>query len=363
MEFPAKTDGEDELFDNSNVRIAIVGVGGGGCNTVNRIMSKGITSARTVAINTDAVHLKVTNAHKRCLIGRSITRGLGAGGYPEVARNAAETDKALIEQALGQNEVVFICAGMGGGTGTGAAPVVAKVAKESGALTVGIVTFPFMLERVRIKTAYAGIQELLKYVDSLIVIDNNKLATYMPNAQINAAFDFADAVTARALRGIADTIMLPSLINMDYADLRSVMENKGIAMISVGEGRGTDRVSQAVHSTISHPLIDVDLVGAKGALIHISGPEDLTLGEATEIGEKITENFDSRAEVKLGARINPESQNGIFVCAIVTGIKTPKIFEGKIDVSQFNLNGQKSLGPGIGVASKGYQTASEIEWL
>ncbi len=353
MDFPAGRVEDEELFDNAGIRISIAGVGGAGCNTVNRIMNRGIESARTVAINTDALHLKVTNAHRRCLIGRSVTKGLGAGGFPEVARTAAETDREHIREALGDNEVVFLCAGMGGGTGTGAAPVVAKIAKESGALTVGIVTFPFALERARLKKAYAGIEELVKYCDSLIVIDNNKLAEYMPNAQVNAAFEFADAITARALKGIADTIMLPSLINMDYADLRSVMENKGIALISIGDGRGTDRVAQAVNSTLKHPLMDVSLEGAKGALIHISGSEDLTLGEAIEIGEKITEQFDAKAEVKLGARITQEYGNGLFVCAIVTGIKSPAILGKPLVAAQAD--------PGsIGVASKRF---SEIELL
>lgn len=352
MELPLGHENEG-MIDNAGIRISIVGVGGAGCNTVSRIMSKGLESARTIAINTDALHLKVTNAHRKVLIGRSVTKGLGAGGYPEVALKAAETDRDHITQSLGENEIVFVCAGMGGGTGTGAAPTIARVAKEQGALTVGIVTYPFALERARLKKAQAGMQELLKYVDTLIVIDNNKLAEYMPNAQINAAFEFADSITARALKGIADSIMMPSLINMDYADLRAIMENKGVALISIGEGKGADRVNQCVNSTVNHPLLDVDLAGAKGSLIHLCGSEDLTLGESIEIGEKISQNFDPNAEVKLGARMSPEYGNGLFVTAIVTGIKSPVILGKPIDQGS-------SASEKIGIASKRY---NEIELL
>ena len=318
--------GDDgSLFSNEKVRIAVVGVGGGGCNTVNRIAKTGIKSARTIAINTDKVHLDIVKADTKVLIGSKITRGLGAGGFPEVGLKCAEVSRNTIREALGENELVFLTAGMGGGTGTGAAPVVAQIAKEQGAIVVGIVTYPFRLERARLKKAEWGIRELAKECDTLIIIDNNRLVQYAPNLPVNKAFELADMITARAVKGISDTIMFPSLMNIDYADVKTVMENGGLAMISIGEGTGPDRVEEVVKSTLTHPLLDVDYEGAKGALIHITGGPGLTLGEGIEIGERLTQSFDPDANVKIGARLTPEMGERIYVTMITTGIKSPYI--------------------------------------
>ncbi|OIO20895.1 cell division protein FtsZ [Candidatus Micrarchaeota archaeon CG1_02_47_40] len=317
-------------ISNSDVRIAVIGVGGGGCNTIHRITKAGIKSATTVAINTDQLHLKSIMAQKRVLIGQAVTKGLGAGGFPEVGQKCAEISRDKLAEVIGENELVFLCAGMGGGTGTGAAPVVAQVAKEQGAIVVSIVTYPFNLERIRIKKAQWGLEQLAKVSDTVVVIDNNRLVQYAPNIPINDAFFLADNITARAVRGISDTIMMPSLLNMDYADVKSVMEQGGVSLISVGEGRGTDRVEKVVKSTLDHPLLDVSYEGAKGALIHIAGSASLTLGEAITVGEKISEAFDNNANVKLGARITPEIGEDICVTAIITGLpQTPSIF-GKV---------------------------------
>jgi len=263
----------EEEMDNTKVRIAVVGVGGGGCNTVHRITRIGIKSADTIAMNTDKLHLDSISADKKVLLGPSITRGLGAGGFPEVGQRCAEMSVDDIAKSIDDYNLVFLTAGMGGGTGTGGAPIVAKLAKQAGAIVVAIVTYPFKLERARMKKAQWGINELTKYCDTVIVIDNNRLVDYAPNLPMSKAFELADMITAKAVKGIADTIMFPSLMNIDYADVKSIMEHGGVAMISIGKASGPDKVNKVVENTLKHPLLDVDYTGAKGALIHITSSE------------------------------------------------------------------------------------------
>ncbi|MEM4348102.1 MAG: cell division protein FtsZ [Candidatus Anstonellaceae archaeon] len=315
----------DELISNENIRIAVVGVGGGGCNTVDRMTRNGIRSAQTIAINTDQLHLKIVQAHKRVLIGSTITKGLGAGGFPEVAEKCAEVSKEKLREVLSEKELVFVCAGMGGGTGTGASPVIAQIAKEQGAIVVSVVTMPFRLERARMQKALWGLQRLAAHSDTVIAIENDRLAKYVPNLPINEAFNLADAITSKAITGIADTIMLPSLMNIDFADVKSVMENGGFALLSMGEGRGPDRIDQVVRNTLEQPLLDISTEGAKGALLHISGGPQLTLGEGIQIGEKISESFDLNADVKIGARLDPSLGDTITCAAIITGLKNPYV--------------------------------------
>ncbi|MBU0532918.1 cell division protein FtsZ [Candidatus Micrarchaeota archaeon] len=312
-------------IESSSIRISVLGVGGAGCNCVNRIYTSGIKSARTVAINTDGKHLNMIGAHKKILIGKTITRGLGAGGDTTIAKKCAEVDKDLLKREIGENELVFICAGMGGGTGGGAAPYVAKLAKEQGAIVVAMVTYPFALERVRLKKAQASLTELVDVCDTVVVIDNNRLASYAPNLPINKAFELADSITTRAVTGISDTIMFPSLINVDYADVQSIMQGGGLSMISLGSGNGHDKVTNAVKDTLEHPLLDVNYEGARGCLIHLEGGPDLTLGDAIKTGELLTESFDDTANIKMGARVNPAVQSGIRVTAIITGVKSSYI--------------------------------------
>jgi len=257
------------------------------------------------------------------LIGQTITRGLGAGGYPEVAQKCAMASKDELREVLADTELLFVAAGMGGGTGTGSAPVIAEIAKDQGAIVVGVVTYPFNLERSRCANARAGIEKLQEVADTVIIVDNNLLANFAPNLPINQAFQLADEVTGRAIKGISDTIMFPSLMNIDFADVKATMEKAGTAMIAVGEGSGQDRVSAVVKNTLAHPLVDADYAGAKGALIHISGGPGLTLGEANEIGEKLTSEFDEKASVFFGARLSAEQKDNIFVTAIMTGIQSP----------------------------------------
>jgi cell division protein FtsZ len=315
-----------DVEENAQVRIAVIGVGGAGCNCVNRIFSGGIKSASTMAVNTDGKHLNMIGAHKKILIGRTITKGLGAGGDVNLAKKCAEVDKEMLKREIGDNELIFLVAGMGGGTGGGAAPVVAQIAKEQGAIVVAMVTYPFALERVRIKKAQQSLQELVKVCDTVVVIDNNRLAAYVPNLPINKAFELADSITTRAVVGISDTIMFPSLINVDYADVQTVMQNGGLSMISLGQASGHDKVQDVVKDTLEHPLLDVDYEGAKGCLIHLEGGPDLTLGDAIKAGELLTQSFDEASSVKVGARINPSLQDGIRITAIITGVKSPYMF-------------------------------------
>jgi cell division protein FtsZ len=308
-------------YDAFEPRTIVAGVGGQGSNLVNRLFNSGIKSASTVAINTDLAHLNIIHAHKKLLIGKDLTRGLGAGGFAEVAAKCAQADRSKIESALEGNNLVFVCAGMGGGTGTGAAPVVAEVASKMGATVIAVVTFPFALERSRKINAEAGINELSKYADSVMVIENDLLLSYVPNLQMEKALEVVDNITGDAVKNIADAITLPSLINLDYADLRSVVARTGTALISIGLGTGTDKVERVIKSTKAHPLLTADIEGAKSALVHVIGGNDVTIADATRIGEGVTESMADNANVIFGARVIPELRDQIRVMSVITGVK------------------------------------------
>jgi cell division protein FtsZ len=312
---------EDLGSDDFVVKLAVVGAGGQGCNLVNRLYTNGLKSATTIALNTDAKHLGMVKAHKKLLIGGALTRGLGAGGFPEVGAKAAESSKDEIRKAISGYNLVFIAAGMGGGTGGGSAPVVAEVAREEGALVVAFVTYPFALERSRKKKADWSIDQLGRQADTTVIIENDRLLSYAPNLPIEKAFDLIDSIASNAVRGIADTITLPSLINLDFADVRTIMGGSGLAMINLGLGSGPDKVDKAIKSTISHPLLDVDLEGAKSALVHVTGGSGLTIQEATAVGEGVTDGLADNANVIFGSRLEPELKDQIRVMSIVTGVK------------------------------------------
>jgi cell division protein FtsZ len=307
-------------------KLAIVGLGGMGSNLVNRLYNNGIKSATTIALNTDAKHLNIINAHKKILIGKELTKGLGAGGYPEIGQKCAEASKEEIKNAISGYDMIFLAAGMGGGTGGGAIPTVAQMAREQGSLVVAFVTYPFSLERSRKQKADWGIQQLIKNADTTIIIENDRLLQYAPNLQIEKAFELADSVATNAVRGIADTIMLPSLINLDFADVRAVMRDAGTAVINIGAGSGSDKVNKAIESTINHPMLNIDEEGGKSALVHVTGSSSLTIEEATKIGEGVTASLDEKANVIFGARMVPEMRDQIKVMSIVTGVK-PKFGE------------------------------------
>ncbi len=321
---------ENSSEDMFKARIMVCGAGGGGSNTINRLSKMGVIGASLMAVNTDAKHLNgMDPSIKRILIGGALTRGLGAGGFPEIGAKAAEYSRSEIDSALRGCNLLFLTAGMGGGTGTGAAPIIADAAKKNGAIVIGIITFPFRLERVRLEVAKKGIAELSKNCDTLIVIDNQRLADVYPNLALEQAFKVADEVASRAVKGIAETINTPSFINIDFADIRSIMNRGGIAMISVGEGKGSNKVNDVVRETLSNKLLDVNYEGTKGILLHIRGGEDLTLGEANEIAGRLTEQAAPNANVIWGARIDPAYNGRVEVIAIFTGVSSSQILSGK----------------------------------
>ena len=320
---------ENQLdYDSFSPRIAVVGLGGQGCNLVNRLYNSGITSADTIAMNTDLAHLNMIKAGKKLLLGREITQGLGAGGYPEIGAKAVDLSRADVEKALAGYDLVFLAAGLGGGTGSGSAAPVARIAKELGATVIATVTYPFALERSRKLKADWAFEQLSKHADCTIVIENDRLLSFAPNLPIEKAFAMVDNITGNAVKGIADTIMLPSLINLDFADLATVVRNSGTAVISIGMGSGPDRVDQVIRSTRSHPLLNAEYDGAKGALVHVVGGTNLTIGDANRIGEGVTENLANNANVIFGARMLPELNDQIRVMSVITGVKakfgTPK---------------------------------------
>ena len=316
---------EDIGEDFGDPKIVIVGCGGAGNNTINRLYNMGVKGAETIAINTDKQHLEMIQADKKILVGKSLTRGLGAGGYPEVGRRAAELARGTLEEVLKGADLVFITAGMGGGTGTGTAPVIAEIAKQHDAIVVGMVSSPFRVERARAIKAEEGLEELRKAADTVIVLDNNRLLDYVPNLPINQAFSVMDQLIAETVKGISETITSPSLINLDYADVKTIMGCGGVAVMLVGEARNQDRGDSVVRAALNHPLLDVDYRGATGCLVHITGGPDLTLSEAEEVASALTYELDERANVIWGARISKEYEGRVRVMAIMTGVQSPQI--------------------------------------
>ncbi len=314
--------------DFGEAKILVVGAGGGGNNTLNRLANLGIQGAELLAVNTDKQQLERTRADKKILIGYELTKGLGAGGYPDVARQAALDAKTVLKDELSGADLVFLTAGLGGGTGTGSIPVIAELASECGAVVVGAVTMPFNIERARISKAQDALSKLKEVADSVVVVDNNKLLSLCPDMPMDQAFGVADEVLARMVKGISETISVPSLINLDYADVRAVMREgagRGVAMIGLGEGEGKDRAMDAVNQALENPLLNVDYRGATGALVHITGGPDLTLAEATTVGEIATSYLRDNANVIWGARIDPEFDRRIQVMIIMTGVSSPDI--------------------------------------
>lgn len=305
--------------------IKVIGVGGAGCNAITWLYNKGIQGATVYAANTDALHLSVSKADEKILIGKELTRGLGCGGYPEKGREAAKEAIVELKKAIGGADMVFVIAGMGGGTGTGAAPIVAQLAKEIGAVTIGVVTMPFETERARIDKAEFGLQQLRDATDTVIVIDNNRLVDIAGNLPVEQAFAVANELISTMIKGIVETITIPSLINLDYADVSAIMKNGDVAVIGIGESDTQNRVEEAVKQALSHPLLDIDYKGATGALIHVICGDDLKLEELNNIGQLVTENLSPDAQVILGARINKEFKGRVRVITIVTGVKSPYV--------------------------------------
>ncbi|MEM7813734.1 MAG: cell division protein FtsZ [Candidatus Aenigmatarchaeota archaeon] len=315
-------------FESHKARILVVGAGGAGSNTITRLTEMGIKGATTIAANTDARHLQITKADKRILIGKNLTRGLGAGGYPEIGKQATLESKNEIKAVLSGADLVFLTCGLGGGTGTGSLPEIARIAKECGAITIACVTLPFTLEGARISKAEMGLDNLRKNCDTVIAIENQRLLKLAGDRPLKEAFGLADGLIATMIKGITETISEPSLVNLDYADVRAVMRDGGVAAISVGTSDADDhieRAQEAISRALNHPLLDVDYNGANGALIQVIGGPDLTMAEVSKVGEIVQAHLDPSAQVIWGARILPEWDGKLQVISIVTGVKSPYV--------------------------------------
>lgn len=312
-------------IEEHSAKIMVFGVGGGGCNTISRLTRMDIKGAVTMAANTDAKHLASTISHKKILIGKSLTRGLGAGGYPEVGKKAVEETRHEIQEMLRGCDLLFVTCGLGGGTGTGGAPEIAKVAREMGAIVITAVTLPFKMEGARVGKAEAGLMRLRDNSDTVIVIENQKLLEIAGQKPLAEAFAVADGLIATMIKGITETISQPSLVNLDYADVKTIMHSGGVATIGIGESNSANRAEEAIKQALNHPLLDVDYQGATGALIQIIGGDDMRLDEISLIGETVSKQMSPDAMVMWGARILPHYKGKIQVITIITGVKSPYI--------------------------------------
>lgn len=306
---------------NGLARIKVIGVGGGGGNAINRMMKFKISNVELIAVNTDAQVLEsMVEAHKKLQIGKKLTQGLGAGGNPEIGRKAAEESEAEIADALADVDMVFITAGMGGGTGTGATPVIARIAKEMGILTAVIVTKPFSFEgRAREEKARRGIEELRQHVDTLIAISNDRLLRIAPeDLPLIRAFELADDILRQGVQGISDLILTPGMINLDFADIEATMRNAGTAMMGIGVGEGEGRTKEAARNAISSPLLEGSIEGAQKVILNITGGESLTLDEVTEAATIIKETVSDQADIFFGAVIQ-DGYEKVKLTVIATG--------------------------------------------
>lgn len=305
--------------------IKIIGLGGAGNNMVSWLYKRGVTGAEILAGNTDKQHLSITDADKKIILGKELTRGLGCGGFPQKGFEAAQESAGELKELLKGADMLFVCAGMGGGTGTGSAPVVTRIGKDLGAIVISVVTMPFNLERARIEKAEFGLSQLRKIADTVIVIDNNRLVKLAGNLPVSQAFGVANELVATMIKGIVETIALPSLVNLDFADVKAIMYNGGVASIGVGVSDSSNRVEEAVKMALENPLLDIDYEGATGALIHICGGPDMTLEEVNRVGELATSKLDEDANVILGARVSEDMKNKLMVMTIITGVRSPYI--------------------------------------
>ncbi|HZX20480.1 MAG TPA: cell division protein FtsZ [archaeon] len=337
-----------KLLEASKAKISVVGVGGGGCNTIQRMTQVGILGAETIAVNTDAQDLLKVKAGRKILIGRKLTRGLGSGSDPSVGEASAQESIEELTDLLADSDLVFITCGMGGGTGTGAAPVVAELVKKVKALTIGVVTMPFTVEgKKRMENAMHGIANLRQYADTVIIIPNDKILEIAPDLPVNAAFKVADEVLTNAVKGITEMITKPGLINLDFADLRTILEKGGAAMIGLGEstvkgGTSPDaRALEAVENALTSPLLDVDISHANRALINVVGGSDMTLREAEMIVEAVSVKIHSNAHIIWGAMIDDTiPKNHIQAMVVIAGGKFPYLDGNAKDMEHIDLGVQ-----------------------
>src|SRR3990172_3882580 len=316
----------EELIKKQSAKIKVIGVGGGGNNSLSRMKEIGIKGGELIAINTDAQDLLYCNADQKILIGRELTQGLGAGSNPKVGEEAAKETESEIKKKISGSDMIFITCGLGGGTGTGAAPVVASLAKKQGALTIGVVTLPFTIEgKKRLENAMDGLERLESVVDTLIVIPNDKLLELAPELPLHTAFKVADEILTNAVKGVTELVTTSGLVNLDFADIKAVMVDGGVSLIGMGESDSANRAVEAVEKAIQNPLLDVDVSNATGALVNIIGGSDMSLDECKTIIEEVGNRLSPDAKLLWGAQISQDMEKSIRVLLIVTGVKSAQI--------------------------------------
>jgi len=315
-----------ELLEKQSAKIKVVGVGGGGGNSLSRMREIGIKGGELIAINTDAQDLLYANADQKILIGKELTQGLGAGSNPKIGQEAARESETEIRKKISNSDMVFITCGLGGGTGTGAAPVVADIAKKQGSLTIGVVTLPFTIEgKKRIENAMDGLERMEGIVDTLIVIPNDKLLELAPDLPLQTAFKIADEILTNAVKGVTELVTTTGLVNLDFADIKAVMSDGGVSLIGMGESDTEQRALDSVQKAIQNPLLDVDVSNATGALVNIIGGPDMSLEECKSIIEFVGEKLSPDAKLIWGAQLSEDMEKSIRVLLIITGVKSSQI--------------------------------------
>jgi cell division protein FtsZ len=337
-------------FSFARPKVLVVGCGGAGSNSVHRLHRMGIHGARTVVVNTDAVHLDSIQADRKVLIGGGVTRGMGAGGRPEIGERCAELAESDLRNQVGDPDLTFITVGLGGGTGTGVAPLIAELAQAAGSVVIAMATTPFAAERGRMINARAGIQRLRGCSDSLIVLDNNRLLDLVPNLPVEQAFAVMDHLIGEVIKGITESITLPSLINLDFSDVRTILQSGGTSTVFYGENNEDDP-GQVVSNTLDNPFLDVDYHGATGALIHISGGPGLRLRTANQVVEGLTSEMRSDANVIFGVRVDRKYEGVLRVLAIMTGVRSPLVDEVRESVSVRTVGSDKAPGDNLRIES------------
>jgi cell division protein FtsZ len=324
----------EELIQKQSAKIKVIGVGGAGNNSLSRMREIGIKGGELIAVNTDAQDLLYANADQKILIGKDLTQGLGAGSNPKIGEQAAKESESEIKKKIADSDMIFITCGMGGGTGTGAAPFIAGLAKKQGALTIGIVTLPFTIEgKKRIENAMEGLDRMQSVVDTLIVIPNDKLLELAPELPLHTAFKIADEILTNSVKGITELVTTTGLVNLDFADIKAVMVDGGVSLIGLGESDSNQRAIDSVEKAIQNPLLDVDISGATGALVNIIGGPDMSLDECKTIVESVGNKLSPDAKLIWGAQIADDMEKSIRVLLVVTGVKSSQILgnEGSLD--------------------------------
>ena len=325
----------EKILESLKVNIKIFGCGGGGSNTINRLVESGIADVELYALNTDAAHLLNVHSPHKILIGRRCTRGLGAGAEPHVGEEAAKEAEDELRAVISGADIVFVTAGLGGGTGTGSAPFVARLAKESGALVLAVVTLPFTVEgRSRLDNAEWGLRQLSKFCDTALLIPNDKLLSLAPKLPLDAAFKVADEVLMRSIRGITEMITKPGLVNLDFNDLKTIMASGGLAMVGIGLSDSPEnRAKEAVEAALASPLLDVDVAGATGALVSVVGGQDMTIADAEKVVELTSAKINPTARIIWGATVDPTMEHEMRVMLVITGVKS-RLLEAHLGSSQ-----------------------------